>query len=92
MVSTYLAWETRAGNFLNAAPSSTHFLSEQLTCEQCHQALRTRMRDAMVQWASVKVVQANHDYDDFSQDQNTIFSWILIAIAFGTLHTRYNGT
>jgi hypothetical protein len=21
------------------------------------------MRDAMVQWASVKVVQANHDYD-----------------------------
>ena len=25
MVSAYLAWEARAGNFLNAAPSSTHF-------------------------------------------------------------------
>ena len=38
-------------------------LTEQLTCEQCHQALKMRMRDAIVQWASVKVSQANHDHD-----------------------------
>ena len=27
LVSAYLAWEARSGNFLNAGPSSTHFLS-----------------------------------------------------------------
>ena len=36
-------------------------LMEQLTCEQCHQALKKRMRDVIVQWASVKV-QVNYDY------------------------------
>ena len=37
-------------------------LTEQLTCEQCHQAMKKRMRDVIVQWASV-TVQVNYAYN-----------------------------
>lgn len=36
-------------------------LTEQLTCEECHQALKKRVKDAIAQWASMKV-QVNHNY------------------------------
>jgi len=54
LVSAYLAWEARSDLSTRNMHKALEPLTEQLTCEQCHQALKKRMRDAIVQWASVK--------------------------------------
>lgn len=39
----------------NSMQSVLNPLIEHLTCQLCHQALKDRIRDVTVQWASVKV-------------------------------------
>ncbi|KAF8734279.1 hypothetical protein AX14_003497 [Amanita brunnescens Koide BX004] len=55
LVSAYLAWDARSDLSTRKMHRALEPLTEQLTCEQCHQTLKKRMRDASVQWASVKV-------------------------------------
>jgi len=54
LVSAYLAWEARSDLSTSDIQKALNPLTEQLTCEKCHQTMQKRIRDAVVEWTSVK--------------------------------------
>lgn len=53
LVSAYLAWDAKPDLSTHSMQSALDPLMEHLDCEPCHQALRDRINDVIVQWASV---------------------------------------
>ncbi|KAK2467556.1 hypothetical protein APHAL10511_000411 [Amanita phalloides] len=54
LVSAYLVWDSRPDLSTSTIRRTLEPLVEQLTCLECHKALEQRIKDVMVQWASVK--------------------------------------
>lgn len=54
LASAYLAWDARPDLSTSAMESALRPLAEHLTCEQCQQALRDRIKNLVVQWSVVK--------------------------------------
>lgn len=52
--TTYLAWDLRPDLSTQRIQSAFEPLSETLTCSECQQMLKSRIRDAVRRWASVK--------------------------------------
>jgi len=54
LASAYLAWDARPDLSTSTMESALRPLSEHLTCEQCQQGLRDRIKNLVVQWSVVK--------------------------------------
>jgi len=54
LVSAYLAWDARPDLSTSSMQRVLSPLTEQLTCDECHQTLARRVKEVVVQWASVK--------------------------------------
>ncbi|TFK62619.1 hypothetical protein BDN72DRAFT_382746 [Pluteus cervinus] len=54
LVSAYLAWDARADLSTHSMKLAFKPLIENLACELCQESLDHKLRDAVVQWASVK--------------------------------------
>uniref|UniRef100_A0A8H8CFQ5 Uncharacterized protein n=1 Tax=Psilocybe cubensis TaxID=181762 RepID=A0A8H8CFQ5_PSICU len=55
LVSAYLAWDARPADLsTHTMHTALNPLMEHLACTQCHQALEDKIKDVIVQWASVK--------------------------------------
>ncbi|KDR83798.1 hypothetical protein GALMADRAFT_56124 [Galerina marginata CBS 339.88] len=55
LASAYLAWDARPDLSTSAMESALRPLAEHLTCGECQQALRERIKNLVVQWSVVKV-------------------------------------
>ncbi|KAF9006435.1 hypothetical protein BDQ17DRAFT_1351736 [Cyathus striatus] len=54
LASAYLAWDARPDLSTSTMESALRPLAEHLTCDQCQQALRERIKNLVVQWSVVK--------------------------------------
>ncbi|KAK2466167.1 hypothetical protein APHAL10511_001809 [Amanita phalloides] len=54
LASAYLAWDARPDLSTSTMESALRPLTEHLTCEQCQQVLRERIKNLIVQWSVVK--------------------------------------
>ncbi|XP_006460054.1 hypothetical protein AGABI2DRAFT_184545 [Agaricus bisporus var. bisporus H97] len=54
LASAYLAWDARPDLSTSVMESALRPLADHLTCEQCQQGLRERIKDLLVQWTVVK--------------------------------------
>ncbi|PPQ71773.1 hypothetical protein CVT26_007607 [Gymnopilus dilepis] len=54
LASAYLAWDARPDLSTSTMESALRPLAEHLTCEDCRQALRDRIKNLVVQWSVVK--------------------------------------
>ncbi|KDR74255.1 hypothetical protein GALMADRAFT_250025 [Galerina marginata CBS 339.88] len=54
LVTAYLAWEARADLSAHVIQTTLNPLLEHLSCEMCHQAVKDRIKDVVVQWTAVK--------------------------------------
>ncbi|KAF8165397.1 hypothetical protein B0H34DRAFT_689047 [Crassisporium funariophilum] len=54
LASAYLAWDARPDLSTSTMESALRPLAEHLTCDQCQQALRDRIKNLIVQWSVVK--------------------------------------
>ncbi|KJA30021.1 hypothetical protein HYPSUDRAFT_251714 [Hypholoma sublateritium FD-334 SS-4] len=54
LASAYLAWDARPDLSTCSMESALRPLAEHLTCEHCQQSLRDRIKNLVVQWATVK--------------------------------------
>ncbi|KXN91239.1 hypothetical protein AN958_01761, partial [Leucoagaricus sp. SymC.cos] len=55
LVAAYLAWDARPDLSTHSMRSAFQPLTENLSCELCNEGLQKRIKDVIVQWASVKV-------------------------------------
>lgn len=54
LASAYLAWDARPDLSTSTIEAALRPLAEHLTCEQCQQGLRDRIKNLVVQWSVVK--------------------------------------
>ncbi|CAA7259713.1 unnamed protein product [Cyclocybe aegerita] len=54
LASAYLAWDARPDLSTSTMESALRPLADHLTCENCQQALRDRIKNLVVQWSVVK--------------------------------------
>ncbi|KAF8974299.1 hypothetical protein BDZ97DRAFT_1646763 [Flammula alnicola] len=71
LASAYLAWDARPDLSTSTMESALWPLAEHLTCEQCQQSLRDRIKNLVVQWSVVKVGGPLVFF---------IFPWVFIAL------------
>ncbi|KAF8897485.1 hypothetical protein BD779DRAFT_1667459 [Infundibulicybe gibba] len=60
LASAYLAWDARPDLSTSTMESALRPLTEHLTCDQCQQALRDRIKNLIVQWSVVKAALADY--------------------------------
>jgi len=54
LASAYLAWDAKPDLSTSTIESALRPLAEHLTCEECQQALKERIKNLIVQWSIVK--------------------------------------